>query len=135
MPQDTPPKILIADNDEQVLLSLERTLEDEGYATTLTLSGGEAIRTLSYDTYDLLVLDDCLSDFHCLQVLARCQAAGTRPPVVVTYNRFPSLAERSQLRSLGVNILVNKRDQHELLLTVRYMLERLPASRQIHDST
>ena len=126
MQQNELPKILIADNDEHILLSLERTLEDEGYATTTAVTGRETIQTLSSGKFDLLVLDDCLSDAHCLQILAHCHSAGERPPVVVTYHRFPSPAEQRQLRSLGVNILVNKRDHAELLRNVRQMLQPLP---------
>jgi PleD family two-component response regulator len=38
MGQDELGKILIADNDEHVLMELERALEDEGYDTAVTVS-------------------------------------------------------------------------------------------------
>jgi DNA-binding NtrC family response regulator len=40
-------RILIADNDEDVLIALERTLETEGYDTFLAFDAGGIYRTLS----------------------------------------------------------------------------------------
>lgn len=108
MGQDEVGKILIADNDEDVLLGLERALEDEGYDTAVTVSREAAFQVLSTGAFDLLVLDDYLSDQHCVQVLTHFRGAGIQPMVVVTYHRFPSRSEREQLRSLGVSTLVDK---------------------------
>ena len=125
MSQNRLGKILIADNDEDVLVTLERTLEDEGYETAVTVSGDGAFRSLCSDAFDLLVLDDYLSDKNCIQVLNRCQRAGMRPPAVVTYHQFPSRTEQEQLRSLGVNTLVHKYAHAELIWTVHYLLQPL----------
>ena len=38
MPETKLERILLADNDEDVLVALERTLEDRGYATATALS-------------------------------------------------------------------------------------------------
>jgi CheY-like chemotaxis protein len=105
MGQDELGKILIADNDEDVLVELERALEDEGYDTAVTVSREAAFQALSTGAFDLLVLDDYLSDQHCIQVLTHFRRAGIQPLVVVTYHRLPSRAECEQLRSLGVSML------------------------------
>ena len=60
MGQDEHGKILIADNDEDVLVALEQALEDEGYDTAVTVSGDLAFQILSTGVFDLLVLDDYL---------------------------------------------------------------------------
>src|SRR4029077_8877871 len=97
------------------LMTLERILEDEGYDTAVTVSGDGAFQSLCSEAFDLLVLDDCLSDKHCIQVLTHCQRAGMRPLAVVTYHQFPSGTEQEQLRSLGVSKLVNKHAHTELI--------------------
>ena len=125
MGQDELGKILIADNDEDVLMELERALEDEGYDTAVTVSREVAFQVLSTGAFDLLVLDDYLSDQHCVQVLTHFRGAGIQPLVVVTYHRLPSRAECEQLRSLGVSTLVNKRAPIELVRTVHYLLRPL----------
>ena len=89
MGQDEHGKILIADNDEDVLVALEQALEDEGYDTAVTVSGDLAFQILSTGVFDLLVLDDYLSDRHCIQVLTHFQSVGMKPLVVVTYHQLP----------------------------------------------
>lgn len=122
MGQDEAGRILIADNDEDVLVALEQALEDEGYDTAVTVSGDVAFQVLSTGAFDLLVLDDYLSDRHCIQVLTHFHRAGLKPLVVVTYHDLPSRTEREQLRALGVSTLVNKRTPIELVRTVHYLL-------------
>ena len=51
-------KLLIADNDEGVLIELERVFEDEGYATTTVLTREEVLALLCESEFDLVVLDD-----------------------------------------------------------------------------
>jgi CheY-like chemotaxis protein len=69
MPETRLRRILLADNDEDVLVALERTLEDGGYATATALSHAEASKLVSQGTFDLCVLDDYLSDKDSIQVL------------------------------------------------------------------
>jgi DNA-binding response OmpR family regulator len=135
MGQDELGKILIADNDEDVLLALERALENEGYDTAVTVSGKVAFQILATGAFDLLVLDDYLSDRHCIQVLTHFHRAGLKPMVVVTYHQLPSRAERKQLRALGVSTLVNKCAPIELVRTVHYLLRPLGKCNDPFDMT
>ena len=89
------------------------------------MSREAAFQVLSTGAFDLLVLDDYLSDQHCVQVLTHFRRAGIQPIVVVTYHRLPSYAEREQLRSLGVSTMVDKRAPIELVRTVHYLLRPL----------
>ena len=80
--------------------ALERALEDEGYDTAVTVSGEVAFQILSTGAFDLLVLDDYLSDQHCIQVLTHFRSAGIKPIVVVTYHQLPiSLRAQTVARS------------------------------------
>jgi hypothetical protein len=58
----TPAQILIVDNDEDVLVSLERVLEDQSFTTATAINYEQACMLLSQRTIGLLVLDDYLSD-------------------------------------------------------------------------
>jgi len=53
-----PIKILIVDDDEQVLIELERLLESEGYSTTTAWSRGEALACSDKGRFDLLLVDE-----------------------------------------------------------------------------
>ena len=115
-------KILVADNDEDVLIALEGILEEKGYATTVTLSSAEACALLCQGGFDLLILDDYLSDADSAQTLATCRSAGVRTPAIVTYHRFPSADDEARLRDLGISALVHKQAHYELVEIVRHLL-------------
>jgi DNA-binding response OmpR family regulator len=123
-PAGTPAQILIVDNDEDVLVNLERVLEDQGYVTATAINYEEALILLSQRTFDLLVLDDYLSDRDSNQVVVDLRCSDVMPRlVVVTYHRRPSQREQSRLQVLGVSALINKLAHDELTQTVRAMLD------------
>src|SRR5262249_486116 len=108
-------RILIVDNDEEVLLALERVLEDHGYSTEIAVSHAQASDLLSQDEFDLLVLDDYLSDKDSLEVVTDLRSAEMTPPrIVVTYHRHPSEGEEARLRLLGVSAWIDKRAPSDL---------------------
>jgi CheY-like chemotaxis protein len=53
-----PIKILIVDDDEQVLIELERLLESEGYSTTTAWSRDEALAYAKKWQFNLLLVDE-----------------------------------------------------------------------------
>jgi CheY-like chemotaxis protein len=57
-----PIKILIVDDDEDVLIELERLLEGEGYCTATAWSGHEALALSETGQFDLLLVDEHLAD-------------------------------------------------------------------------
>jgi len=65
MHQDEAGGILIADNDDDVLVAPEQAAEGEGYDTAVTVSGAVAFHVLSTGAYDLPVRDDYRSHRHC----------------------------------------------------------------------
>ena len=123
-------KILVVDNDEDVLVALERALEERGYATTVVLSGAEACKLLSEGGFDLLVLDDYLSDRDSVQTLTECRSAGIGLLAVVTYHRFPSIDQAARLRELGVRALIDKRAHSDLIEIVDHLLTPLSAGQR-----
>jgi DNA-binding response OmpR family regulator len=129
VPNDTLRKILITDNDDEVLIALERILENEGYATETAVSYEEASKMLSQSSFDLLVLDDFLSDSDSIQFLTDIPSS-RRPLVIVTYNRYPARTEQAQLLTLGVRAFIHKRAHSELTHIVHYLLEPQPGK---HD--
>jgi len=119
-------KVLIADNDEDVLVALEHALENGGYTTATALSQDQISKLLTEEEFDLCVLDDCLSDNDSIGVLAELQEPAKGPIVIVTYHRFPEAHQETQLRALGVRAFVNKRAHSELVDIVSRLLESRP---------
>lgn len=119
-------RILIADNDETVLTNLERLLEDQGYTTTTAVSCQEVSAMLARSEFDLMVLDDLMSDGDSVKVLTECCESDGAPLVVVTYYHSPGQDTQARLRSLGVSAFVNKRAHPELAEILRYLLAPQP---------
>ena len=53
-------QVLIADNNEDVLATLDREMKEVGYDTAATWSGVEALSLLNSGTFDSLLIDDYL---------------------------------------------------------------------------
>ncbi len=70
-----PIKILIVDDDEDVLIELERMLEGEGYRTVTAWSGRDALIQADSGPFDVLLVDEHLSDLEattlCAELLRR----------------------------------------------------------------
>ncbi len=62
-------KILIVDDEQNILLYLSEALEDEGYAITTKASGKEAVSAVENEEYDLLLVDLKLRDLDGLEVM------------------------------------------------------------------
>jgi two-component system nitrogen regulation response regulator NtrX len=75
--------ILVVDDEPAILDSLSKILEDEGYQVTLAKSGAEALRTLSTDPHDLILLDIWMPEMDGLDTLKRVRAQWPRQQVVM----------------------------------------------------
>ena len=60
-----PIKILIVDDDERVLIELERLLESEGYRTTTAWGGREALALSDQSQFDILLVDEDIAHPDC----------------------------------------------------------------------
>jgi DNA-binding response OmpR family regulator len=120
MPENRLLRILIVDNEEEVLAAMEGALEDEGYVTATAVNCEEASRLLSEESFHILVLDDLLSDKDSLDALVEWRSTRTVPPLVVlTYQQSPSNTDRDRFSLLGAGGFVKKRAPFELVETVR----------------
>jgi two-component system response regulator HydG len=86
----TSARILIVDDDGEMLSMLKRHVEGEGYAVTAAKGGREALAAIEGDTYDVVVTDLVMGEMGGLDVLAAATARepGTR---VILMTAFGSL--------------------------------------------
>jgi DNA-binding response OmpR family regulator len=117
------PRVLIVDDEPDVLLLLRITLEAAGFETGLAADGDEALQRLKRDRFDVVILDlmmPVLDGFGVLDALADDPAA---PPVVVlTANASTTNEDRA--RSLGASDFIAKPyDADTLVSRVNAMLE------------
>lgn len=90
-------RILIADDEPNILISLEYLMKREGYAVTVAHDGEEAIAAILRDRPDLVLLDVMMpkkTGFEvCQEVRAHVQVAQTRILMLTAKGRETDLAK------------------------------------------
>jgi DNA-binding response OmpR family regulator len=100
-------RILVIDDDEQALISLERLLENEGYETTTAWSGEEGLALLRSNVFDLVLLDDYLRDIEHEDIFGEIRAMAPHPLVILTES-FLMPEEKRYFINLGATAIVRK---------------------------
>ncbi|MCU1459549.1 MAG: Response regulator receiver domain protein [Actinomycetia bacterium] len=117
-------KILIVDDEPDVLLTLRMILESEGFDASLAADGETALRRIDEDHPDLVVLDIMMPVLDGWFVLAEL-AGRTRRPAVIVCSAKSSEADVGRARDLGAADYVTKPwDADDLLRRIRESLGR-----------
>jgi CheY-like chemotaxis protein len=112
-------KILIVDNDESVLIALQRALEEQGYETTTAWDLTEALRLMNATSFDVLLVGDHPPDLNCERLLKLLRRGQSWTPCVVMHSsaRHPFSVE--YLEYLGAHGVACKWNDKEVLDEVR----------------
>jgi DNA-binding response OmpR family regulator len=95
-------RILIVDDDEDVLIGLERTLEDAGFVTTTAWSREEALRLSDEGPFDLLLIDERLCDLNSPVLERVLRVAQPKAALLLMHTRKGLSGERSDLPDAAV---------------------------------
>jgi two-component system response regulator MprA len=76
-------RVLVVDDEPAVRSALERALRLEGYDVDLAADGAEALRRLSAQSPDAVVLDVLMPNVDGLEVCRRLRAADDQTPVLI----------------------------------------------------
>jgi CheY-like chemotaxis protein len=107
-------RVLIVDNNEDILWTLQATIENAGFDTRTTWSGFEALALLESREFDVLLVDDYLPDLHANDFLKRVRRLTVQPSIVVMQGPTPSATDLRHYASLGASAVVRKRDTAEV---------------------
>ncbi len=121
MHQERRSKVLIADGDEQVLMALERLLEDDGIETATTWSARQALELMRGDGFDILVMGDNLPDLGCEQMLREIQRQGVAASILVMESAG-SQTSPSNFAGLGAAETVRRREFGKLVECVKSLM-------------
>ena len=77
-------RILVVDDDPQILDMLKCLLEDEGYVVNTAANGNSAMATLTEQKPDLVLLDISLPDLNGYQVLGLIREQSEVPVIMLT---------------------------------------------------
>lgn len=101
-------RVLIVDNNEDTLQTLQGILEDAGFDTQTTWSGREALALLKSPGFDVLLVDDYLPDLHSDDFLTRVGRLPIQPWIVVMQASAPTPTHFRQYALLGASNVVRK---------------------------
>jgi DNA-binding response OmpR family regulator len=101
-------KILVADCNEEVLIALEKMLEDAGFDTTTVWTANDALKRLDSEVFDLVLVNEYLPDADCKDFLKALRKRGAQMPCVVMQPSAPEITDFSGLQALGARDIVCK---------------------------
>jgi DNA-binding response OmpR family regulator len=101
-------RILIADCHEEVLINLEKMLEDAGFDTTTAWTARDALKLLESQVFDLVLVNEYLPDAECEDLLKALLRKGTQTPCIVMQPSAPEMTDFTGLEALGASDIVYK---------------------------
>ena len=128
MSSDTKARILVADDQDDVLAALKLLLKGEGYATQSATSPTEVLELLQGSDFDAVLLDlnytrDTTSGQEGLDLLPKVQALDSTLPIIVmtAWSSIPTAVEA--IRRGARDYVEKPWDNERLLATIRSQLE------------
>lgn len=111
-------RVLVADCHEEVLITLERMLEDAGFDTTTVWTAEDALSVLDSKSFDLILVNEYLPDAECEDVLNALHKKGTEIPCIVMQPSAPEITDFTHLEALGARQIVYKYAYRQIVKTV-----------------
>lgn len=120
-------KVLIVDDEPQILRALRVTLQAREYEVVTAAGGAQALRLVAAEHPDLVLLDLGLPDLDGVEVIRRLRT-WTQVPIVILSGRMHS-SDKVEALDAGADDYVTKPFSiDELLARVRAVARRVPAS-------
>src|SRR6185503_15936537 len=137
MPETTAIRILIADDQQDIIDALRLLLLDEGYEVAPARSPAEALERLEASDFDLAILDlnytrDTTSGQEGFDLMERIRSIDPTLPVLVV-TAWSSVAGAVEAMRRGARDYIEKPwDDERLLVTVRTQIDLRRALRKSH---
>lgn len=120
-------KILVVDDDPDILRLCARALEARGHAVTTCLSGGPALQAALRESFDLALCDLNLPDIHGLEVVRAIKMQAPALAVIVMSALDPREWEQASADA-GASFFLSKPLRLE---TLRHEVQMVEASRVV----
>lgn len=126
-------KILIVDDDPDIVMMLEDRLQAAGYETVAALEGQQALDLIVQESPHLVLLDLTLPKLSGLDVLKRLAQVKPldSPPVIVMTAHASIQAAVEAMKEGAYDFLTKPLDNDHLLIVIRKALERDTLQRQV----
>jgi DNA-binding response OmpR family regulator len=118
-------KILIIEDDKNILMGLQDDLEYEGYQVASAMDGKEGLEKALSDNYDLIILDILLPSLNGFEVCKKLREAGTGTPVLMLTAAKTEEMDKVMGLELGADDYVTKPiGSREMVARVKAILRR-----------
>jgi len=125
-------KVLVADCHEEVLIALEKLLEDAGFDTTTVWTAKDALELVDTKVFDLVLVSHYLPDAECEEFLKELHKRGETVTCIVMQPTAPEITSFTNLGALGARDVVCKYAYRQVVETVAECLasdkKSLPAA-------
>jgi len=119
------PLVLIAEDDPEIRVALERILTYEGYRTTTANDGAAALEAVANETPDAIILDVMMPFVDGLTVCRRMRDKGDRTPILMLTAKH-ELSDRVEGLDAGADDYLPKPfELDELLARLRAIMRRV----------
>lgn len=125
---DQPYRLLLAEDDPQVLEVARRTLMNAGYQVTCAADGRVAMEAIDRqgESLDLVLLDAVMPHYSGIEVFEQLRLLPTKPPVIFCTGYDPASAQGHGVNQLGDAVLMKPFDRTKLLTVIKTLLDRRP---------
>jgi heavy metal response regulator len=117
-------RILIIEDEEQLINIMKRRLKEEGYAVDLAMDGKEGLNFAEAVNYDCIVLDIMLPGIDGFYILKRLRARKVITPILVLTAKDTVLDKVTGLDSGADDYITKPFSFDELLARIRALLRR-----------
>ncbi len=121
-------KILIVDNDESVLIALERAMEEQGYETITAWDLPEGLTLMEGTSFDVLVVGDHPPELNCERLLKLLRQKQIWTPCVIMHSAERHPFSVQYLQYLGAHGVACKWNDREVLEEVNRCLSDIHAA-------
>lgn len=111
-------RVLVADCHEEVLIVLEKMLEDAGFDTTTVWTAQQALQLVESQVFDLVLINEYLPDAECEDLLRVFRKRGAHVPCIVMQPSAPEITDIRGLQDLGARDVVCKRVYQQVVEAV-----------------
>lgn len=121
---ETPPHILLADDETSITTYLAPIMEHAGFAVTVVHDGAVALQLALETQPDAIILDVLMPGLNGREVCRRLRAAGNWTPVIMLSQIDATVEKVLSLQEGADDYLCKPFDPHELLARIQALLRR-----------
>jgi two-component system response regulator VicR len=116
--------ILIAEDDELILRTVEHKLVKEGHEVVLTRNGREAIQTINELDMDLVVTDIMMPFASGIEILSAIKSIGKKIPVIVLSSMGQEEVVVDAFDLGASDFMVKPFSPNELILRIKRLINK-----------